>query len=241
MKLLIRHETKNELVLPLAYHHIIQGIIYHNLQDIYDYSSYLHNKGVFYGQRNYKLFTFSLLRGKYHIKNKKIIFYEDVEFEISSPDIFLIQRLAEKISRDGIYYGEQFYKEIKVYLSDDTIEQETIQIQMLSPICVYSSDEQTGKTYYYSPDRVEFCQLINENFFRKYIACYGVVPEEEIKMELCKVTEKDKYVTKYKGIYITGWMGNYKLSGKRKYLDFLYQTGLGSKNSQGFGMFEITV
>ena len=40
-------------------------------------------------------------------------------------------------------------------------------------------------------------------------------------------------------INISGWYGEYYLVGKRKYLDFLYQTGLGSKNSQGFGMFDV--
>ena len=34
-------------------------------------------------------------------------------------------------------------------------------------------------------------------------------------------------------------MGEYELIGEPKYLDFLYQTGLGSKNAQGFGMFEV--
>ena len=48
-----------------------------------------------------------------------------------------------------------------------------------------------------------------------------------------------KLVTRYKGILITAWYGTYQLTGERKYLDFLYQTGLGAKNAQGFGMFEI--
>ena len=54
------------------------------------------------------------------------------------------------------------------------------------------------------------------------------------------ILEKDKYLTKYKGFFINGWKGIYQLSGERKYLDFLYQTGLGAKNSQGFGMFDVT-
>ncbi|MBQ8166545.1 MAG: CRISPR-associated endoribonuclease Cas6, partial [Lachnospiraceae bacterium] len=60
-----------------------------------------------------------------------------------------------------------------------------------------------------------------------------------VRLEPIKVTQKDKYVTKYKGIYVSGWKGIYQLSGEAKYLDFLYQTGLGAKNAQGFGMFEI--
>ena len=84
-----------------------------------------------------------------------------------------------------------------------------------------------------------FYQSINGNFFRKYQAYYGVPPISDIQMNLCDNKVPRKIVTKYKGIYITGWLGNYKISGERKYLDFLYQTGLGAKNSQGFGMFSI--
>ena len=56
---------------------------------------------------------------------------------------------------------------------------------------------------------------------------------------MAKNSSTRKIVTRYKGSYINAWYGTFQLKGKRKYLDFLYQTGVGSKNSQGFGMFEI--
>ena len=46
-------------------------------------------------------------------------------------------------------------------------------------------------------------------------------------------------VTRYQGILIIAWYGTYRLSGECKYLDFLYQIGLGAKNAKGFGMLEI--
>jgi CRISPR-associated endoribonuclease Cas6 len=66
-----------------------------------------------------------------------------------------------------------------------------------------------------------------------------VAPESNIELIPVQVTEKDKYVTRYKDFYMSGWNGDYILRGKRKYLDFLYQVGLGGKNAQGFGMFTI--
>ena len=48
-----------------------------------------------------------------------------------------------------------------------------------------------------------------------------------------------KMVTRYKGILITAWYGTYKLSGKCKYLDFLYQTDFGAQNTQRFEMIEM--
>ena len=42
MQLKIRHTIPNQLVLPLGYHHIIQGIIYHSLAEEAGYSGQMH-------------------------------------------------------------------------------------------------------------------------------------------------------------------------------------------------------
>lgn len=38
---------------------------------------------------------------------------------------------------------------------------------------------------------------------------------------------------------IRAWLGTYQIHGKPELISLAYDTGLGSKNSQGFGMFEI--
>jgi len=43
----------------------------------------------------------------------------------------------------------------------------------------------------------------------------------------------------YKNFLIKGWMGTFRLQGLKKALKLAYDAGLGSKNSQGFGMFEV--
>lgn len=240
MRLMVRHEIDTELVLPINYHHMLQGIIYRHMEASHGYSDYMHEQGFSYGNRHFKLFTFSLLRGKYEIKGKYIVFRQEVSFEVSSPEIFMIRILAESMLHKGISYGGQYFPEVEIYLSDEMIEEEWIDIKMLSPISVYSTDKSTGKTYFYTPQDELFGQMVNENFIRKYQACYGVEPDEDIRIESLRVRAGDKYVTKYKNYYISGWMGEYRLGGRRKYLDFLYQAGLGSKNSQGFGMACIT-
>lgn len=238
MRIMIQQQLDESLVLPINYSHILQGIIYNNLSHSYGFGSYIHNQGFAYDKRQFKLFTYSLLQGRYEIKNKKIIFREQVSFEISSPEIFMIQMLAESFSRNGIRYGDRHIQDVKVYISDETVETEEMQVRMLSPICVYSTLE-NKQTYFYNPMEQEFRQMINDNFVRKYEACYGVAPEGGIELMPVKVIEKDKYIVQYKNFYITGWMGQYALRGPRKYLDFLYQAGIGSKNSQGFGMMQL--
>ena len=61
----------------------------------------------------------------------------------------------------------------------------------------------------------------------------------EIHLEMYGDKFPKKMVTRYQGVLIIAWYGTDKLSGERKYLDFLYQTGLGAKKAKGFGMFEI--
>lgn len=238
MQLKIRHQLQEELELPIAYHHILQGIIYHALENVQiKLGDFFHNDGFSYHDRHYKLFTFGLLEGKYRIKDKKIIFFDEIEWEIRSPEMMLMRVLERSIKEQGIYFGRKHLVNMDVILSNDTIETTELIVDMISPITVYSTDEIDKTTYYYMPDEIGFYQQIDENFIRKYQSVYGVIPDEHIFAEPIKVSNRDRYVTKFKGIYITAWKGRYRLIGERKSLDFLYQAGLGSKNSQGFGMF----
>ena len=96
-----------------------------------------------------------------------------------------------------------------------------------------------GSLYYYNPDESEFYEAVAQNFYRKYQACYGVRPHTLISLMKVDDGSMKKFVTNYQGNYIIGWFSRFRLCGERKYLDFLYQAGLGEKNAQGFGMFEI--
>lgn len=238
MQLFVSHNLDTPLVLPLGYHHIIQSVLYRTLKQNPVYSRFLHDSGYDKGGRSFKLFTFGPLQGRYTVQEKRIIFTERVSFEVRSIEPVMLQLLKEGFESNGITYGTQTYHNIELHLTDKEIEAEELTIRMKSPICVYSTDRTTGKTMYYSPEDEAFSRYINENFRRKYQAYIGVFPEDDIRIRKEWVTPKDKYVTRYKGFYINGWNGTYVLSGKRRYLDFLYQTGLGSKNAQGFGMFE---
>lgn len=238
MRIKITHTVPKILDLPINYHHMLQSMIYGALDDEPVLGRYLHDRGASYGKRNYKLFTFSLLQGKYEIHDKRILFREQVSFKIGSSEPVVLRNIAEHIEKNGLDYGDTHISDVQITYQDDTIEEECVNIRMLSPLCVYSSDRENGHVVFYKPEDAEFSRLINDNFKRKYLACYGVEPETGVQIVPLKVSQRDKYVTRYKNFYISGWLGQYTLKGNRKYLDFLLQTGLGGKNSQGFGMFE---
>lgn len=239
MQLIVSHNIEDALVLPLGYHHIIQSILFHALEQDAEYCSFMHDVGIGVGKRKYKLFMFSLLSGKYRVKGNEIVFYEKVTFEIRSIEKRFLEMLKKHFEIKGITYGDQHYEDVKAELRDVIPDSEEMVIYTRSPICVYSTDAETKKTIYYHPGDPEFGRRINDSFRRRYIAYYGIEPAEDISIRVESVSPKDKYVTRYKGFYITAWKGTYVLKGKKEYLHFLYQTGLGCKTAQGFGMFEI--
>ena len=239
MQLVIHIGLERPLTLPLNYNHIVQSIIYRAIGSMPDYGDFLHNKGYSVYKRQYRMFQFSQLSGDYYIQDRKIIFRSYIVFEVRSPEPLLIRLLGEYFWNHGVRFGETVCRDIQMELYDYTVEESKLQIRMKSPMTVYSTDCETGRIYYYNPGEEEFYQGLKENFFRKYWAYYGVEPTAVLEIQKKENKLPKKFVTRYQGSYITAWYGTYELSGERKYLDFLYQVGLGSKNSQGFGMFEI--
>ena len=58
-----------------------------------------------------------------------------------------------------------------------------------------------------------------------------------IKLEPCKSARKT--VVDFKNVLIHSSIGEYIISGESELLNILYKTGIGSKRSGGFGMFDV--
>lgn len=198
----------------------------------------LHDDGYRYDKRRFRLFTFSEINGPHKIADSNIVFYDDVFWEVSSCDKEFIEQISEYFANNKINYNGQYYSNVECLMMNRKICTDEIIINMMSPIVAYQTDAVSRKKTYYSPLDDEFYTLVSDNFIRKYHAYTGNYPDGNVDISVLNVDSRDKCVTKFKDIYMTGYKGIYKLSGKIEYLDFLYQVGIGSANSQGFGMFE---
>ena len=78
----------------------------------------MHEEGYYLGQRQYKMFQFSQLSGKYSIKNNQIVFRNQVSFEVRSLDSVFLRLLGESFWRYGITFGSQKYGDIQMELYD---------------------------------------------------------------------------------------------------------------------------
>jgi CRISPR-associated endoribonuclease Cas6 len=244
---------ENEIIFPLHYNHDLQSFIYHHISP--ELADFLHKEGYLLGKRRFKLFCFSRLLGKFHINSpeEKIIFSGPISFYLSSPKNQFIQQFAETLLKSpevNLSKNLLVITNVEVFSKPDI--QSNVTIRMLSPVTVYStlfSANGKKKTYYYSPFEKEFSQLIRANILKKYQALYGTSYHEKPNPSHFQITaervsqnseKKIKYIPSL-GSYtlIKAWLGTYRIQGEPEVISLAYDTGLGSKNSQGFGMFEI--
>ena len=240
MKLLIELQKIDQFILPVNYNYLLQSMIYNLLKNKEDLSAQLHEIGHQFEDKHFKLFTFSLLQGQYKIQGKRIEFLDKVRFEIRTIDQSVLLTIAESLSElDKLKIGRNLVKILNVKIEQKKLTETSYKIRMTSPLVVRSTDAETKKTLYYNPFDTEFHSRIIENFARKYQAYYHKVPTGRFDIEPINFSLKNKFVTKYKDYLITGWKGEFEIRGDAGVLDFLYQVGLGEKNSMGFGMFVI--
>ena len=235
---------KGTISLPVNYQRQLQSFIYRTISP--HLASFLHNKGFEFGKRKFKLFTFSRVFGKFRFDGERgqIEFKTPVSFYLSTIYPIIAEEFTENLVKaDDIKIGKNtlFLSSVEVFMKK--INSKKIKIKMLSPVVVYSTLKKadgTKKTYYYSPFESEFSDLISKNILKKYTAYYGQKPvEKDFKITPLKVSEKrNLIITVYKNTIIKSWTGIYELEGSPELLEFSYCTGIGSKNSQGFGMWE---
>lgn len=227
------------LRLPMAHQYAIQAMIYHALDGDPGYQTILHDKGYCDGGRPFKAFTFSNLQGKYTAENGYLSFRGPVELEIRSADPRFMQLLLRHFDTGTVCnLLNNPITALSCRLDDRHILSSCIDIQMLSSVAAYRTEG--TKTVFFSPADPEFYSMISTNAARKWESIRSrPIPESIVLTPLEKPCCYRKVVTRYKQTYITGWKGKFRLQGNPPVLDLLYQTGLGVKNSQGFGMFEV--
>lgn len=234
ISILIHNE---ELQLPVSYQNYLQGIIYGWLKTDRDYADFIHNTGAAAGNSHFKMFTFSSLEGRSTYRNHTLIFHGNIRFEIRSADDYMIDLIEDSVSKNPYIRIDSAILSIVGYeVHAFVITADTVNIRMRTPVIARTTGEDKYVTYY-RPDQQMFYQLIYTNALKKYeFVEHDDVPE--FSMYPIKVSERDKVVAHYKDMVLTGWKGIYQLRGTSDLINFLYYTGLGERNGQGFGMFD---
>lgn len=233
-------KSDKDIVLPLQHNHLVQAVILKHL-DNEEFQKFIHDEGYQYEKRNYKMYSFSRLFGKFKLDkiNKQISYDKEVRLTVSSIDERLPQYfLNATFSKEGIRLGRNNVSIKEVGIENDVLDS-PLKVYTKSPITIHSTlTDATGKkkTYYYSPHEEEFNSMIKDNLIRKFVAMYGKEPEnDEFKIEILNPKKLKERVLVYKGFIIKGWDGEFIIRGSKELINFAYNVGLGARNSQGFG------
>ncbi len=243
MRLICEFDFEGILTLPIHYNHMLQGLIYKNLTDEV-LRTFLHEVGFQKGKRSYKLFTYSKILGKskFNSSDKTISFDSPIRLHISSLVDEFVQDLSNTFFKSNrLFLGKKAIELRSIGVKMPDFEGREIKIEMLSPLVTYSTVEidRKKKTIYFSPKDSEFSERIRQNLLRKYIAVYGQPPEDNsFEIEYIGRGEPKLSIIRYRNTIIKGYNGHYHLKGNPELIRLGYFTGLGSKNSQGFGCFQ---
>lgn len=231
--------TKDRIILPIASCETVQGLLYKAVSADVSYAQSLHDEGTLIDGRKFKLFSFGELEGKYEIEGSSIVYLSRARLTVRSADAYFIQLLLTYFIRNReVRLGNNTVTVEDVRLSDKRIYGERIVIRTLSPITAYVT-EPDGYTLYFSPQDSRFYDSLIANARRKYVGVFGTDEGFSLRITPAEGARFIKRATKFKTTLITAWHGQFVLEGTPQVLELLFETGLGSKNSQGFGLFEI--
>jgi len=231
------------VAVPVHYNHLVQAMVYSNLKATM--AEELHNKGKVVEGRAFKLFVFSRLFGAYQRNEHCLIFTSEINFYLAIPMTELLSSFAEHLVRKGVIrLAENQMEVLGIEVLMPVEFKGDAKVRFLSPVTVYSTlltGDGRKRTYYYSPFEKEFTEQIQANLKKKYQAVFGERAKEDWRFELepDRVDPRNQRILKYKGTVIKAWDGIYHLNADEELFRLAYDTGLGAKNSQGFGMMEV--
>lgn len=226
--------------IPINYQYYLTSSLYSYIgESDPEFADYIHEEGFGDENRNFKLFTYSYLRGS----NMKAC-YEEIRIEpgcfrwyIASPLEDILKAIVDGMMKTGKLHirREEFYIDsIKGIINPDFKRAENFICN--SPI-VATEKRRDGSVHYVDEFDRSFNDAINRNLCEKYEVLYGEKYRGDGIYVASKKKPKHKLV-RYKDIKIRGLYDKFSIIGDPVLMNIAYDTGLGMKNSMGFGMIE---
>ena len=236
MRLKLNFDLENES-LPIQYHKSVMSFIKLSLSE-YDeqyYKKYYNDKDTIM-----KPYTFAMFFRNPKFENDRIIIKDKrLELNISIADyetsIILYNAFNhQKNKKFSLDKNSWTLKNINMSL-DKKIDTEEITIKFMSPVVVRSHLE--NKDYYYSYNAEEFKNVLKINI-KQQLKITDIPINLVDSFDIVAIDPK-KIIVKFYEKKIETTSGIFKISGDKQLLKYLYDAGMGSKRSSGFGMFQI--
>lgn len=249
--------------IPLNYSYYLSTVIYHWIEiSSKEYADFLHNNGYTIDGtvKRFKHFCFSQLvvPQRRIINGRLIIESPRIDWYVSMPVEKSLEHLVIGIFEKKELYIEQ--KECRFVVDQVEILPEPswtrqMKFRMMSPTTASTQDVHNGSLgiHYLTQDDNRIESALQKNIINKYISLYGQPPEDtEFRCTFDEkfienMSRKGKKITKLITIKegheeeskVRGFLCPVTIEGNPQLIKLAYESGLGEKNSMGFGMLEI--
>ncbi len=226
----LRFRFQAEGQLPVTYREGLQAALYRALPS--PLGERLHDHGLVSGKRPLKLFVYSRLLGLRYLQEERAFLAQgEVTLYFASALPQVVAALGQGVwERGGLEVHGLFLRLLGLDL-EPLPEGEEVVVEALAPITVYRTEG--GTTFYLNPLNREFSLLAEANLNRKARALG--LEEGRLEVKPLGFRPQHKRLERYKETWVEGWMGRYRLRGTPHLVRLALLSGLGSKNSQGFG------
>ncbi len=249
------NRTGKQRMLPMDYQYYLSAWIYKVIgQADPEFSEFLHSQGYLSGHKSFKLVSYSPLSFGNPILWKEKSLFEIQENQLSVNISFQLAEAAEKFiiglfNNQQLYIGDRFngldLQVSSVERLPENIQAETTSYRALSPVVVSLLPE--GKKYpdYLNPENESYEALLRQNLVNKSNSIPGNVPIETIapfRFELRSSTRSKLITIKPytpEQSRVRGFVFDFTLTCPAKIHRLIEDTGLGEKNSMGFGWVEV--
>ncbi len=235
MRLKIELALKNRR-LSLNYKSLLQGAIYYALRQDPDLEK-LHDHGYPNIEgRPFKLFVFSDLIGSstIDVSTKTMTFSSNAYFEVAAYDDDVIVAISRYLQvHPSLTLASQLVALIDFEIIPDRLARlgDTLIFKTISPVTVYRSDG--NKTIYLKPTNPEFIDSVHGNILKK-LASKNIIIDTPASIEIIDYRQRSGH---FREIFFETYDLTFSIKkANLEYVRMILNSGIGAKNSMGFGM-----
>jgi CRISPR-associated endoribonuclease Cas6 len=191
-----------------------------------------------------KSFSFAVLLKGFEMEGQIFNIRDRIILNITTPDYeFGINVYNGLLNIQTFQYKDYTLKKLRINLvKEKFISEQQIVFKTMSPVCMRNKDNEFISSK--DPLYVEVLNYIVDKNLAVHRG-YGLkqpLQFEELFMKKVVVKEEItgfKESTNKNTFYVNAYAGTFKLTGDVEDLNFIYQSGIGFRRSQGFGMVDI--
>ncbi|MBF8983306.1 CRISPR-associated endoribonuclease Cas6 [Lutibacter sp. B2] len=239
MRFKVELELKNEH-LPLDYRPAIISLFKHSLT-VYENGKHFN---IYYETGKDKPFTFAVgipnskfTKEMIVVSNKKIHIIFSTS-DIATGIVFFNALLMQKNKSYPLVHENTMTVKNILVEKEFSITTNTIEVMFKSPLCVREHNKENNKDTYYSYEKEGFNEALN-NVLELQIANSNTLPMSILEDFAITPIRCKKTVVRHHSQFVEVTVGLFSLTGNIALLNYLYTSGVASRKSSGFGLFEI--